>query len=31
LLAPLEQFDLDGSLKPEGIAEAAAVGARDRE
>lgn len=31
LLAPLEQFDLDGKLKPEGIAEAAAVGARDRE
>ncbi|MGD9562774.1 MAG: molybdopterin-dependent oxidoreductase [Pyrinomonadaceae bacterium] len=30
LLAPLEQFGLDGTPKPEGIAEAAAVGVGDR-
>jgi len=30
LLSPLEQFGLDGVPKPEGMAEAAAVGAEDR-
>jgi hypothetical protein len=30
LLAPLEQFELDGTPKPDGLAEAAAVGVGDR-